>query len=113
MTQNSAVKRTQIAHARFIEGYSFKRISTEIEGVTSQYAQMFCRRLKTSNPNASPQELVEIAGKTKPRGLTTRVQPGSTASIQIREAVRGWGSEQSQVKTANQVLQKTRDLTVR
>ena len=79
-----------------------------IDGANPDQVRKFCTRLKTRHPNASPSELVDIAGQKKKRGDTTHVQPGSSASLKIREYLQDTGARHGQVEAANYTLQRMR-----
>jgi hypothetical protein len=110
MPNYDAITRSAIARYRFVDGLTFKELSTKMEGVNASTARRYCARLKESFPEASNEDLVRIASKKRPRGDCTRVKPGSRASLAIRNAVR---AQRASVEAANLALQRTRDPTVK
>ena len=108
MPQLNQKDRFLTAHYRFIDRLSCPSIATKINGANPDQVRRFCARLKTRHPNASPHELVDIAGQKKKRGDRTRVQPGSNASLKIREVLRGTHAVQGQTEAANYALHQMR-----
>ena len=96
------------AQYRFIDRLSWTSIASKIDGANPNQVRNFCAQLKTRHPNASPNELVDIAGRKKRRGDTTRLKPGSNASLKIREVLRGTGASESPVEVANYTLERMR-----
>ena len=108
MPQLDQKGRILAAQYRFINRLSCPSIATNIDGANADQVRQFCTRLKKRHPNASPRELVDIAGQKKRRGDTTRVKPGSNASLKIREVLRGTGASEGQTEMANYTLSKMR-----
>ena len=96
------------AQYRFIDRLPWTSIATKVHGANPDQVRMFCKWLETRHPDASPDELVDIAGQTKRRGDTRRVLPGSNASLKIREVLRTTQARQGQVEAANYTLQRMR-----
>ena len=54
-----------IAQYRFVDRLPWTTIATKIYGANPDQARKFCAQLKTRHPDASVDELVEIAGQKK------------------------------------------------
>ena len=96
------------AQYRFIDRLPWVTIATKIHGATPNQVRNFCAQLKNRHPDASVDELVDIAGQKKRRGDTRRVKPGSNASLKIRGVIRATGAPGGQVETANDALHRMR-----
>ena len=93
---------------RFVDRLPWNTIATKINGANPDQVRKFCAQLKTRHPDASVDELIEIAGQKKTRGDRTRVKPGSNASLKIRDAIRERNAPQGQVEVANYTLGRMR-----
>ena len=62
MTYCSQKDRYLIAQYRFIDRLPWTVIATKVHGATPNQVRKLCTYFKTKHPNASPDELVDIAG---------------------------------------------------
>ncbi|KAF2808966.1 uncharacterized protein BDZ99DRAFT_533224 [Mytilinidion resinicola] len=108
MAQISSAKRALVIQYRFHDKLSFPAIASKIDGVSAAAAQQICsrafRRAGTNNVNT----LLEYRDPAPRSGRPRRVEPGSEASIRIREATRGQYRWHHQVDAANQAFERVR-----
>lgn len=101
-------QRDIILQYRFADGLSFPAISNKMKGVTTDAVRQFCYRTRQ---RAGSDRMVDLLANSAPlrrSGRPRRVEPGSEASIRIRESVRGRGKYQSQEEAANAAFKRVR-----
>ena len=104
----SAEKRGIILQKHFHEGQGFTAIAQSVPGVKADTACKLCQRARERAGSNRLDKLLE-ASHTLPRpGRPRRVEPGSSESIRIRQALRGPNRFQDPVKAANKIHKRQR-----
>jgi hypothetical protein len=108
MAQIQRDYRAIILQYRFCDGMEFDEIASRLHGVTATAAQKFCSRTLQRTNSTNIDALLAHKDPLPRHGHPRRVEPGSEASVRIREATRGQYKFQKQVDAANNAFERVR-----
>jgi hypothetical protein len=97
-----------ILQYRFHDGLTFSDIASRLKGVTERSAQYICSKALQRANSTHIDALLAHKSPLPRSGRPRCVEPGSTASIRIREAVRGRHKFQQQVDATNNAFKRVR-----
>lgn len=100
--------RAIILQYRFYDKLTYPEIARRLEGITALGARTFCDRTYERAQSTNVHTLLQHANPLPRDGRPRRVQPGSDASVRIREAVRGRFKYQKQVEAGNFAYERVR-----
>jgi hypothetical protein len=111
MSEIPRSKRSIILQYRFVDKYSWTKIASKIGDITANGARMFCERTQKRAQSSNIEDLLKEIDPLPRAGRPRRVEPGSTTSIRIREALRGTLRYHKQEEAGKIAYDRCRDTT--
>jgi hypothetical protein len=109
MAEFNSNQRAIILQYRFVDKLSYPEIARRVAGVTEGGARQFCHRTQKRAKSSDITTLLQYKDALPRSGRPRRVEPGSQASIRIREAVRGPLQYHKQDEAANFAFERVRE----